>query len=78
MFCFVDDDPTFSIATINNNDSTNEKINSFFTENYDHENVKINTNIDNEVLSSNEIQRRKSVSARFRSISREIMSGLLK
>jgi hypothetical protein len=44
-------------------------MNAFFAENYDLENVKIN----DEIVSSNEIKRRKSVSARFRSVSKDTM-----
>ncbi|CAF0943275.1 unnamed protein product [Rotaria sordida] len=69
-FLDEDDDPTFS-TTIN---STNGKMNSFFTENYDHENVATNTIINNEDISSNEIKQRKSVSARFRSISKDTIT----
>jgi hypothetical protein len=48
-------------------------MNSFFTENYDHENVTINPTINDEIVSSNGIKRRKSVSARFRSNSKDTM-----
>lgn len=44
---------------------------SFFAENYDLENVTTNTTINEEVVSSNELKRRKSVSARFRSVSKD-------
>jgi hypothetical protein len=64
---FIDDDPTTT-----NTDCTNGKTNSFFIENYEHENLTINTTIDDEI-STREIQRRKSVSSRFRSVSKEIM-----
>ncbi|CAF4075090.1 unnamed protein product [Rotaria sp. Silwood2] len=71
---FIDDDPTFSTIT----NSTNGKMNSFFTENYDHENVTTNTIINNENISSHEIKQRKSVSARFRSVSKDtIMTDTL-
>jgi hypothetical protein len=69
---FIDDDPTFSTST-NNTDTTTRKMNSFFTENYDHENVTTNTTINDEIVSSNELKRRKSVSARFRSVSKDTM-----
>jgi len=46
-------------------------MNSFFTENYDHENVTTSTTINDEIVSSNQIKRRKSVSARFRSVSKD-------
>jgi len=67
----IDDDPTFS-STANHTDNTTSKMNSFFAENYDHENVTTNTIINNGMVSSNEIKRRKSVSARFRSVSKDI------
>jgi hypothetical protein len=44
---------------------------SFFAENYDHENATTNTTINDETVSSNELKRRKSVSARFRSVSKD-------
>jgi len=44
---------------------------SFFAENYDHENATTNTAINDEIVSSNELKRRKSVSARFRSVSKD-------
>lgn len=66
----IDDETTFSTIT-NNTENTNGKMNSFFAENYDHENVAINSTVNNENLPSNEIKRRKSVSARFRSVSKD-------
>ena len=54
----LDDDLTFA--------STTDQQHSFLSENYDHENTQLNITVD---LSS---QQRKSVSARFRSDSREI------
>ncbi len=66
----LDDEPTFSITT-NNTDTTTDKMDSFFTENYDHENVTTNTTINDEIVSSNELKRRKSVSARFRCVSKD-------
>ncbi|CAF3449624.1 unnamed protein product [Rotaria sp. Silwood1] len=66
-FLDEDDDPTFSAPT----NITNGKRNSFFTENYDHENVITNAIINNENISSDEIKQRKSVSARFRSVSKD-------
>jgi hypothetical protein len=47
-------------------------MNAFFTENYDHENAQTNTTINDETVSPNTIKRRKSVSARFRSVSKDI------
>lgn len=66
----LDDEATFSITT-NQADTTTGKMDSFFAENYDHENVTINTTINEEILSSKEQKRRKSVSAHFRSISKD-------
>lgn len=63
------DDRTYSITTSN----TTGKMNSFFRENYDHENVSTNTDNNDGTIMSNEIKQRKSVSARFRSISRDTM-----
>ncbi len=63
----IDDDPTTT-----NTDNTSGKINSFFTENYDHENLTTDTAIDEEEISTRQVQRRKSVSSRFRSVSKEI------
>ncbi len=48
-------------------------MNSFFTENYDHENLPINPTINNEIVSSNDTQQRKSVSSHFRSASKDQM-----
>jgi hypothetical protein len=62
----IDDDPT----TINK-DTPSGKTNSFFIENYDH------TTIEEEEISIREIQRRKSVSSRFRSVSKEITYEIL-
>lgn len=70
FFLLIDDETTFSTTT-NNTENNNGKMNLFFTENYDHENVTMNSTINNEILSSNEIKRRKSVSARFRSVSKD-------
>jgi hypothetical protein len=64
----IDDDPTTA-----NTDSTSGKTNSFFTENYDHENLTTDTTIDDDEISTRQLQRRKSVSSRFRSVSKEIM-----
>lgn len=66
MNLFLDEDPA-----INNPDASNGKINSFFTENYDLEHTTVNTTIDDE-NSTRQVQRRKSVSSRFRSVSKEI------
>lgn len=62
----IEDDPTTA-----NTDNTNGKTNSFFTENYDHEHSTINTTLDDDI-STRQVQRRKSVSSRFRSVSKEI------
>jgi hypothetical protein len=65
----IDDDPTTA-----NTDSASGKINSFFIENYDHENLTTNTTIDDDdEISTRQVQRRKSVSSRFRSGSKEMM-----
>ncbi len=64
-YYFLDDDPTFST------DTTTGKMDTFFAENYDHENVTTNTTINDEIVSSNAVKRRKSVSARFRSVSKD-------
>ncbi|CAF2141219.1 unnamed protein product [Rotaria magnacalcarata] len=66
VFLDDDDDPTTA-----NTDTTNGKINSFFIENYDHEHSTINATVDDE-SSTRQVQRRKSVSSRFRSVSKEI------
>ncbi len=66
-YFFIDEEPTAG-----NTDSASGKINSFFTENYDHENLTTNTAIDEEEISTRQVQRRKSVSSRFRSVSKEI------
>lgn len=50
---------------------TNENINSFFAENYDLDNAANSTIINNDIDSSNDSKRRKSVSARFRSVTKE-------
>jgi hypothetical protein len=47
-------------------------MNAFFTENYDHENVTTDATINDETVSSNQIKRRKSVSAKFRSVTKDI------
>ncbi|CAF1144497.1 unnamed protein product [Adineta steineri] len=68
VFLDEDDDPTTATIT----DSTNGKTYSFFKENYDHENLTANTTIDDDEISTRQVQRRKSVSSRFRSVSKEI------
>ncbi|CAF1232697.1 unnamed protein product [Rotaria sordida] len=65
---FLDEDDDSTTA---NTESSNGKTNSFFTENYDHEHSIINTTLDEEI-STRQVQRRKSVSSRFRSVSKEI------
>ena len=50
---------------------TEGKTDSFFAENYDHEHLTENLTIEDE-LSTRPIQRRKSVSSRFRSVSKEV------
>jgi hypothetical protein len=62
VFLDEDDDPTTT-----NKDTPNGKTNSFFIENYDHTTIE-----EEEEISIREIQRRKSVSSRFRSVSKEI------
>ena len=52
------------------NNTSDGKINSFFTENYEHDNSTASTTIDDET-STRELQRRKSVSSRFRSVSKD-------
>ncbi len=64
----IDDESTTTINT----DTLNRKTNLFFKENYDHENVTINTTIDEQDISICQIQRRKSLSSCFRSVSKEI------
>ncbi|CAF1482975.1 unnamed protein product [Adineta ricciae] len=66
---FLDDDAdrTFSTTT----DNTSSKMNSFFTENYDHENVTGDTLVNEGLVSSCALKRRKSVSSRFRSVSKD-------
>ncbi|UJR30309.1 hypothetical protein I4U23_017846 [Adineta vaga] len=66
---FLDDDGdrTYSTTT----DNTSSKMNSFFAENYDHENVTNSTLVHDGLVSSNEIKRRKSVSSRFRSVPKD-------
>ncbi|CAF5116652.1 unnamed protein product, partial [Rotaria magnacalcarata] len=68
-FLDEDDDQTFSSTT----NGTNGKMNAFFTENYDHENLEPNTITITETVASHEIKQRKSVSARFRSISKDLI-----
>ncbi|CAF3325604.1 unnamed protein product [Rotaria socialis] len=68
-FLDEDDDQTFSSTT----NGTNRKMNAFFTENYDHENLEPNTIATTETVASHEIKSRKSVSARFRSISKDLI-----
>jgi hypothetical protein len=65
-YFLIDDD-----STTNNTDSTSGKTNSFFIENYDHENLTTIPTHEDEITTC-EIQRRKSVSSRFRSVSKEI------
>ncbi|CAF4347434.1 unnamed protein product, partial [Adineta steineri] len=70
---FLDEDvePVFSpIPTKTPNDTPN-KMTSFFVENYDHENTTNNTIVNNGINLSNEIKRRKSLSSRFCSISKD-------
>ncbi|CAF1595930.1 unnamed protein product, partial [Adineta ricciae] len=57
-------------STSANADATARKTNSFFAENYDLENLTESVTIDDE-LSARQVQRRKSVSSRFRSVSKE-------
>lgn len=66
LFIIEDDQTCSSVAN-----STNGKMNAFFAENYDHENVINNVIIHTETISSNESKPRKSVSAHFRSISKD-------
>lgn len=61
---FSSDEPLSSTNT----DTPSGKNNSFFAENYEHE----DSTIDEEDTSIRQLQRRKSVSSRFRSVSKEI------
>lgn len=57
-------------SSTTNTDSGAGKANSFFAENYDHENLTTDITLDDE-LGVRQVQRRKSVSSRFRSVSKE-------
>ena len=73
LYVMLDDDQTFSTTTNDTQQLTNENINSFFAENYDLDNIANNTLMNNDIESSNDSKRRKSVSARYRSVTKETM-----
>ena len=63
--------PSDEESTVNTMNCTEGKTDSFFAENYDHEHLTENLTIEDDP-SARPIQRRKSVSSRFRSVSKEV------
>lgn len=67
LVSFLEEEPTTSVTHCETG-----KTDLFFAENYDHEHLNETRTIEDEENAIRQTQRRKSVSSRFRSVSKEI------